>query len=76
MTVVMSVGKNFPMIKNIRVNIQTKTKKNNGLSIIDEVIEEEEEEEKTDENKVYLESLLKDFDNNVRRLSRIFLREK
>ena len=28
-----------------------KTKKNNGLSIIDEVIEEEEEEEKTEENK-------------------------
>ena len=36
----------------------------------------EEEENKEEENKVYLESLLKDFDNNVRRLGRIFLRDK
>ena len=40
----MSVGKVFTLIKNIRVKVQTKQKKNNGLSKIDEVIEEEEEE--------------------------------
>ena len=51
-----------------------KTKKSNSLSIIDEDKEEGENEE--EENKVYLESLLKDFDNNVRRLGRIFLRDK
>jgi len=38
--------------------------------------EEEENKKEEEENKVYLESLLKDFDNNVRRLSRIFLRDK
>ena len=78
----MSVGKNFSLIKNIRVKVQTKQKKNNGLSKIDEVIEEEEEEEneeknkkEEEENKKYLGSLLEDI-SKVKTLKCVFFTEK
>ena len=38
--------------------------------------EEEEDKKEEEENKKYLESLLEDINNNVRRLSHIFLRDK
>ena len=48
----MSVGKIFPLIKNIRVNIQTKQKKSNSLSIIDKEKEEGENEEEKEKERI------------------------